>query len=117
MFLTGCMMLLAILTYGVVTANDPPLRIIFPDNILRPKFNYAFYLTLITGIFTTILACIILLMNFLYPRKVAKVFHHGLIADDSIFEVSGSLANNLVVCLHSPSPSIIHYNCYNFLNS
>ena len=88
MFLTGSMLLLAILSYSVIIQNDPSFRIHFPDGIIRPKFNYAFYLSLFTGFCTCVAAIVIIVMDFLYPRKTAAFFHHGLIEDDAIFEVS-----------------------------
>lgn len=87
MFLTGAMLCLAALTFSIVIQNDPPLQVHFPDAILRPKFNYSFYLTAATGVMTCILACIVLVMQNLYPRKVALFFHHTLLEDDAIYEV------------------------------
>lgn len=86
-FLTGAMMCLAALTYSVLIQNDPPLRIHFPDAVLRPNFNYSFYLTLITGILTILAAMVIIVMDILWPRKIATFFHHTLTEDDVIFEV------------------------------
>ena len=88
MFLCGVMQLLAALTYGVVSQNDPPLRVYFADNVLRPTFNYAFYLTLFTGLLTVVLAGVVVVMDIFYPRKIATFFHHALTEDDVIFEVS-----------------------------
>lgn len=88
MFLTGAMMCLAALTYGVVIQNDPPFIIHFPDDVLRPKFNYAFYLTGATGILTIVGACVIVLMDILFPRRIAAFFHHALTLEDAAFEVS-----------------------------
>lgn len=87
MFLTGSLMCLAALTYSVVIQNDPPLRVPFPDAVLRPNFNYSFYLTLLTGIFTILGSGVVLLMDILWPRKIATFFHHALTEDDAIFEV------------------------------
>lgn len=87
MFLTGVMMCLACLVYGVVIQNDPPLTIHFPDDVLRPGFNYAFYLTGATGILTILGACLVVLINILYPRKSATFFHHALTLEDTTFEV------------------------------
>lgn len=86
MFLTGVMMCLASLTYGVVIQNDPPLRIHFPDAVLRPEFNYAFYLTGATGLLTALCACLIILMDILVPRKIATIFHHAIIEEDTFFD-------------------------------
>ena len=87
MFLTGSMLALAAFTYSIVVQNDPPLKIPFQDGVIQPTFNYSFYLTLITGVFTMANAIIILIMNWLMPRKIANFFHHSLVEDDSIFEV------------------------------
>lgn len=86
MLITGLVLLLAVLTYGVLIQNDPPLRIVFPDATLRPKFNYSFYLTLVTGALTSFLACVIFLVDCICPRKTATFFHHSIIEDDTIFE-------------------------------
>lgn len=87
MALTGSIMLLACLSYGVVIQNDPPLQIHFPDAVLRPSFNYAFYLTLVTGILTVFGGIVIVLMDWVYPRTIAAFFHMGMIEDDAVFEV------------------------------
>ena len=87
MFLTGVMMCLAGLTYGVLIQNDPPFLVRFPDAVLRPKFNYSFYLTTVTGVVTMVCACLIVCMDFIYPRKVASFFHHALTEEDTVFEV------------------------------
>ena len=93
MFLTGALMLMAALTYGVVSQNDPPLRIYFPNDVLRPTFNYSFYLTLFTGLLTVVLATVVVVMDIFYPRKIATFFHHALIEDDNIFEVHVTQCN------------------------
>ena len=88
MFLTGAMLGLAALTYGVLVQNDPPLRIPFQDGVIQPMFSYSFYLTAITGGLTMIASIVILLLNWIWPRKVASFFHHSIVEDDTIFEVS-----------------------------
>ena len=88
MLLTGLLLLLAVLTYGVLIRNDPPFQIVFPDATLRPKFSYSFYLTLVTGVVTSILASMIVLIDCVYPRKTAEFFHHSVIEDDAYCEVS-----------------------------
>ena len=88
MLLTGLLMLLACLTYGVTIRNDPSLEIHFPDATLRPSFNYAFWLTLVTGSLTVILALVISYVDSYWPRNAANVFHHSTIIDDDIFVVS-----------------------------
>lgn len=87
MLLTGLILCLAALTYGVLIQNDPPLRIHFPDDVLRPSFNYSFYLTVATGGLTALLACLILLLEKFSPRKTATIFHHAVIEEDTTFEV------------------------------
>lgn len=89
MFLTGAMLCLAPLTYSVLIQNDPPLQIHFPDAILRPQFNYPFYLTTVTGVLTILGAAAVAIMNIIFPRKMAAFFHHAYIEDDTFFEVSG----------------------------
>ena len=88
MFLTGALMCLACITYGVGVQNVPPLVVHFPDGVLRPKFNYAFYLTGATGVLTIFGAFVIVLMDTLYPRKIASFFHHALTLEDATFTVS-----------------------------
>lgn len=88
MFLTGLLMLLASFSYSVLIQNDPPFRIPFPDGVLRPAFDYSFYLTICTGGLTAILGLLLLLAKEYFPRKTAAFFHHSYIEDDAIFEVS-----------------------------
>ena len=88
MFITGLLLCFAALTYAVLIQNDPPLRIHFPDDVLRPNFNYSFYLTAATGGITILLACVILLLEKFSPRKTATIFHHTLIEEDTTFEVN-----------------------------
>lgn len=88
MLLTGSLLCLSVLSYGVLIRNDPPLRIYFPDGFLQPNFNYSFYLTLVTGVLTVLGGLLVLVMDIFYPRKIATFFHHALIEDDAIFEVS-----------------------------
>ena len=88
MLLTGLLMLLACFTYGITIRNDPVLEIHFPDATLQPKFNYAFWLTLVTGTGTVCLALVIALVDRCWPRKAAAFFHHSTIIDDILFEVS-----------------------------
>ena len=80
-------MLLACATYGLTILNDPPLEIHFYDDVLRPRFRASFYLVLFTGLGASILAIIIVIADYMWPRKVAKVFHHSIIEDDIIFQV------------------------------
>ncbi len=87
MLLTGLVFLLSALTYGVVIQNDPPLRIYFPNAVLRPHFNYSFYLAIGTGTLTCLIALLILLIDYIAPRTSARIFHHSSIEDDEVFEV------------------------------
>lgn len=80
-------MVLASASYGLIILNDPPLKIHFADDILRPHFKAPFYLVLFTGLGATILAIIIVIVDRICPRKVAVIFHHSIIADDVIFQV------------------------------
>jgi hypothetical protein len=80
-------MCLACLTYGVGVQNSPPLSIHFPDGVLRPKFNYSFYLTGATGVLTIFGAFVIVFMDIFYPRRIGAFFHHALTEEDNVFEV------------------------------
>lgn len=87
MMITGLLMILSSASFGIIIVNDPAFEIHFWDAILKPTFNYSFYLVLVTGVLTWLLSLLILLINYLSPRKAAKIFHHSIIEDDSIFEV------------------------------
>ena len=87
MLITGLLMMFACATYGIVIINDPPLQIRFYDDALRPTFRPSFFLVLFTGFGTSILAILIVIGDFMWPRKVAKIFHHSIIEDDVIFQV------------------------------
>ena len=80
-------MVLASATYGLTILNDPPLEIPFYDAVLKPQFRASFYLVLITGLVTSVLAIAIVIADYKCPRNIAKVFHHTIIADDVIFQV------------------------------
>lgn len=84
---TGLLMLLAVASYGLIIINDPPLQIHFYDGILKPKFKAPFYLVLFTGLGASILAIVIVIADYIWPRKVAEFFHHSIIEDDIIFQV------------------------------
>ena len=81
-------MILACVTYHVTIANDPELEIHFPDQTLKPTFNWGFWLTLWTGIFVVIGAVVIRIMEWYSPRKTAAFFHHNVILDDDFFQVN-----------------------------
>ena len=87
MLITGLLMILAASAYPVIVINDPSLSIHFWDADLKPKLNYSFYLVLITGVATWLLSLVLLVIDRIWPRTAALIFHHGVIADDSIFEV------------------------------
>lgn len=87
MLITGLLMLLACASYGLIIKNDPPLEIHFYDGVLNPHFKASFYLVLFTGLGISILAIAVVVADHLWPRKVAQVFHHSVIADDIIFQV------------------------------
>ena len=91
MLITGLLMILACVTYHVIIANDPELEIHFPDQTLKPTFNWGFWLTLGTGIFVVIGAVVIKVAYWRYPRETAVFFHHSTILDD---QVKGHLASN-----------------------
>lgn len=98
MLITGLLMLLASATYGLTILNDPPLKIPFQDDVLRPHFKASFYLVLFTGLGISILAIGIVIGDYIWPRKMAEVFHHSIIADDIIFQVTIHTAKILVKC-------------------
>lgn len=54
---------------------------------LQPHYGWSFYLVIITGIITFALACVVLLMDFFFPRKIAVVFHHSVVEEDEFFQV------------------------------
>lgn len=81
-------MLLAAASYGLIIINDPPLQIHFYDGVLKPHFKASFYLVLFTGLGASILAVAIVIADYIWPRKVARIFNHSIIADDIIFEVT-----------------------------
>lgn len=91
MIITGLLMLLAAASYGLITINDPPLQIHFPDGILKPNFRASFYLVLFTGLGACILGVAIVIADYIWPRKVAQIFNHSVIADDIIFQVTSVL--------------------------
>lgn len=101
MTILGIMMVFACFSYGIILINQPPL--VLPWNrpecprmnmeedctiFMRPEFGWSFYLVLITGIITVILALIVLIMDYFFPRLIAPVFHHSIVEDDEIFTVS-----------------------------
>ena len=88
MLFTGLLMLLAVASYGLIIRNDPPLQIHFYDDVLIPHFKAPFYLVLFTGLGASILAIAIVIADHIWPRQVAKIFHHSFIEDDIIFQVA-----------------------------
>ena len=87
LLLTGILLCLATLTYSILTKNDPPFLVRFPDGALRLNFDYSFYMTGVTGLLTVVLAILVRCVGVIYPRSIATFFHHAIIEDDSIFEV------------------------------
>ena len=90
--LTGSIMILSCFAYGVIIINDPPLKIPFanPEDMtvfVEPKFGWCFYLALLTGIAVLILGGVIVVLDFLFPRKIAIVFHHSIVEEDEFFAV------------------------------
>lgn len=85
-------MILAAFSYAIIIINDPLFRIPFANNVgsmvfLETKYGWAWYLDIITGIITTILAVVILILNFVVPRSVATFFHHSIVEEDEFFQV------------------------------
>ena len=88
MIWVGVIMILTIFFYGTIIMNDPELKIPFghEDNqILQPRFGWAFYITLLTGIGCVILGCVIWALDFFFPRKIAIVFNRVVVEDDEFF--------------------------------
>ena len=84
----GVIMILTVFLYATIIMNDPELEIPFgheDDQILRPRFGWAFYLTLLTGIGCVILGCVIWVLNFFVPQKIAIVFNRVVVEDDEFF--------------------------------
>ena len=80
-------MILTVFLYGAIIMNDPELKIPFghEDNqILRPRFDWAFYITLLTGIGCVILGCVIWILNYFVPQKIAIVFSRVVAEEDDI---------------------------------
>lgn len=102
---TGLLMILAAASYGLIIINDPPLQIHFQDGVLIPHFKAPFYLVLLTGLGASILAVAIVIADYMWPRKVAQIFHHSIIEDDIIFQVTTL----------SPDIQVLYY-CYWYCN-
>lgn len=92
MIITALVMIFACFSYGILIINDPDLIIPFADGsgpvLLEPKFDWSFYLVLLTGIVAFLLGVVILLMDYFFPRKIAVVFHHSIVEEDEFFLVS-----------------------------
>ncbi len=91
--ITGLVMVLACFAYGIIIINDPKLAVPFANEeegtvFVDPQFGWSWYLALITGIVTFFLGILVLLMDFFFPRKIARVFHHSILVDDDFFQVS-----------------------------
>lgn len=92
MLATGLIMCLASFAYAIIIINDPLFVLPFADNLgekveLAPHFGWSWYLNLLTGIAVIILSNVILFMNYFFPRKIAAVFHHGVVEEDEFFQV------------------------------
>ena len=85
--MTGSIMILACFSYGVIIKNDPELKIHFPDDTLKLKFGWSWYLTLFTGIATLFLGFGILFFDIYHPEWTAAIFHHSITRDDEFFQV------------------------------
>jgi len=93
MLSVGLIMTLASFSYAIIIINDPPLEFPFADYhgdkvTLAPHFGWSWYLNLFTGIATVLMALVILIMNFFFPRKIAAFFHHSVVEEDEFFQVS-----------------------------
>lgn len=83
----GVIMIMAIFLFGIIIINDPELKIPFgTHDILEPHFGWSFYLTLFTGLGCIFVGCLIWLLDFFVPRKIAIVFNHTVVEDDEFFQ-------------------------------
>lgn len=96
MLMVGLLMVLASFSYAIIIINDPRIFFPFADEhgemvSLKPDFGWSWYLNLITGIVTCMLAVVVLFVNFIWPRKAAVFFHHSVVEEDEFFQVKISL--------------------------
>ncbi len=104
MLYSGLFMIFASFAYSIIIINDPQFRIPFADIegrliFLETHFGWAWILNLVTGCATTVLACLVLVLNFFLPREVATFFHHTVVEEDEFFQVSlQSLSSSELDC-------------------
>ena len=85
--ITGCLMILANFSFGIIIINDPPLELPFQDAILKPAFGWSWWLVLWTGIGCFFLGFFLIFLDRFWPNKSAIIFHHSLVEDDQFFAV------------------------------
>ena len=93
MLYCGLFMVFASVAYSIIVINDPVMSIPFGDIeghrvLLTPHFGWSWILNIITGFLTVILACLVLILNYFFPRQVATFFHHTIVEEDEFFQVS-----------------------------
>lgn len=92
MLTMGLLMVLASFAYAIIILNDPHIFFPFADDhgeevVIVPTYGWSWWLNLITGIATVILAVIVLFMNYFFPRQIAVIFHHSVVEEDEFFQV------------------------------
>lgn len=97
MLYCGLFMIFASFAYSIIIINDPVMKIPFADNEgarveLVNHYGWAWILNIVTGILTTLLAILILVLNFFVPREVATFFHHTIVEEDEFFQASHTLS-------------------------
>lgn len=93
MLYSGLFMIFASFAYSIIIINDPEFAIPFADIeghrvTLITHYGWSWILNLVTGIATTLLAILVLVLNFFIPREVATFFHHTIVEEDEFFQAS-----------------------------
>ena len=92
MLYCGLFMVFASFAYSIIIINDPVMVIPFADDeghLTRMVLHHgwAWILNIVTGILTVLCACLILVLNYFFPRQVATFFHHTIVEEDEFFQV------------------------------
>ncbi len=93
MLYSGLFMVFASFAYSIIIINDPQFSIPFADVEgrrvnLETHFGWAWILNLCTGCATVVLATLVLVLNFFFPREIATFFHHTIVEEDEFFQAS-----------------------------
>ncbi len=93
MLYSGLFQVFASFAYAIIIINDPPFAIPFANIegervLLETHFGWAWILNLVTGLVTTGLAVLVLILNFFLPRETATFFHHTIVEEDEFFQES-----------------------------